>query len=433
MQFRAREQLLNPNARGNYKQHTAPQKTDCVIWYIESGSPTEVQRRYREKYVLHEQAPDARNIKRWFEEFQQRGTVFRKERISPRPIRTDEIVRDVLEYFSANEHSSLRRAANELQISKSTIQVILSDADWHPYKMQTVHELLPGDWVLRTIFAEQHLALLAAQPDHLERIWWSDEANFHVNGAVNKQDFRYWSPTNPIFHAEKPLHSPKVTVWAAISANGVVEFFIPEMQNRPYFDTMLFQQDGAPPHFANLTRNLLNEVFPERWIGRGSPNLNWAPRSPDLTPLDFFLWGYVKSKVYAVPIRDLEHLKERIVDAFVDLTPEMIRRACLQGVERRLRKCIDVNGRTPPQNPPPNPRVARAAPLRHAAPPAKRRRGRPRNEPPISNGPPQAAEQEASEDENSEVEHEANDGPDFPPLAAAHPQEQPQRNSCLIS
>jgi hypothetical protein len=45
--------------------------------------------------------------------------------------------------------------------------------------------------------------------------------------------------------------------------------------------------DGAPAHHAAPVRNWLNEHFDERWIGRGEP-FRWPPRSPDLTPLDFF-------------------------------------------------------------------------------------------------------------------------------------------------
>ncbi|KAG8290128.1 hypothetical protein J6590_089543 [Homalodisca vitripennis] len=55
----------------------------------------------------------------------------------------------------------------------------------------------------------------------------------------------------------------------------------------------MFQQDGAPPHWHNNVRQLLNNTLPHRWIGRTGPRDNalhsWPPRSPDLTPCDFFL------------------------------------------------------------------------------------------------------------------------------------------------
>ena len=60
---------------------------------------------------------------------------------------------------------------------------------------------------------------------------------------------------------------------------------------------MYFQHDGAPSHHTRHVMQHLNDTFPNRWIGRGS-TINWPPRSPDLTPLDFCLWGMMKSEVY---------------------------------------------------------------------------------------------------------------------------------------
>ncbi|EFN89314.1 hypothetical protein EAI_05291, partial [Harpegnathos saltator] len=59
-----------------------------------------------------------------------------------------------------------------------------------------------------------------------------------------------------------------------------------------------FQQNGVPPHYAIRSREFLNRSFPSRWIGRRGA-IEWSARSPDLSPLDFFLWGYLKNKVYA--------------------------------------------------------------------------------------------------------------------------------------
>ena len=41
----------------------------------------------------------------------------------------------------------------------------------------------------------------------------------------------------------------------------------------------------------------------------------WPPRSLDITPLDFFLWGYVKDIVYKTKVRDIDDLKQRISNA----------------------------------------------------------------------------------------------------------------------
>ena len=59
---------------------------------------------------------------------------------------------------------------------------------------------------------------------------------------------------------------------------------------------MPFQHDGAPSHYTRLVMQHLNDTFSNRWIGRDS-TINWPPRSPDLTPLGFCFWGWMKSEV----------------------------------------------------------------------------------------------------------------------------------------
>jgi len=48
---------------------------------------------------------------------------------------------------------------------------------------------------------------------------------------------------------------------------------------------MWYQHDGCPAYYG--CRVTLNEIFPNRWIGRGGP-ISWLAHSPDITPLDFF-------------------------------------------------------------------------------------------------------------------------------------------------
>ncbi|KYN16168.1 hypothetical protein ALC57_11579, partial [Trachymyrmex cornetzi] len=85
--------------------------------------------------------------------------------------------------------------------------------------------------------------------------------------------------------------------------------------------------DGAPCHFGLIVRNLLNNIFPGRWIGRRGP-IEWPPRSPDLTPLDNFYWGFLKNKVYETKPTDIDKLKERKFQC-----PNTITRETLQKVK----------------------------------------------------------------------------------------------------
>ena len=63
---------------------------------------------------------------------------------------------------------------------------------------------------------------------------------------------------------------------------------------------MWMQHDGALPHYALCSRQVINEIFDEKWIGRGGP-VAWPPHSPDLTSPDYLLRGFVKERVMAVP------------------------------------------------------------------------------------------------------------------------------------
>ena len=96
-------------------------------------------------------------------------------------------------------------------------------------------------------------------------------------------------------------------------------FYLPELRrlarrrnNEIRMRTQWFQQDGAPPHTARATREFLRMQFPERLISLYE-DIEWPPYSPDLTPPDFCLWGYLKDRIYANPKpRDLEQLKANI-------------------------------------------------------------------------------------------------------------------------
>jgi len=101
-------------------------------------------------------------------------------------------------------------------------------------------------------------------------------------------------------------------------------------------------QDGAPPHSSYFVTDVLNERFPDARIGRGGP-IPWPPRSPDLSPLDIFLWGYIKNIVYAKEIKNIQHMQDRITSAIETvITQDMIQKTW-QETEFRLDVSRDTN------------------------------------------------------------------------------------------
>ncbi|GFX90109.1 transposable element Tc3 transposase [Trichonephila clavipes] len=122
-----------------------------------------------------------------------------------------------------------------------------------------------NDHQARRRFIERAQNEIAVVPDFHERILFSDEAHFWLNGYVNKQNCRIWSEANTQVYLETPLHPEKLTVWSCDS-------------------------NKMAQHVTQLVRQ---DTFGDRLISRFGP-VNWPPRSCDLTPLDYFFGGLCK-------------------------------------------------------------------------------------------------------------------------------------------
>lgn len=219
---------------------------------------------------------------------------------------------------------------------------------------------------LRRAFSDWALEMLEADPDFHKKIIFSDEAHFWLNGFVNKQNCRYWSETNPQVVHERPLHPLKITVWCGLWSGGIIgpyffrndagqtvtvngqryndllrDFFIPKYDEIGD-DDLYFQQDGAPPHISNDNMTLLRDKFGDSLISRNGP-IAWPPRSCDLTPLDFFLWGYVKSQVYSNSPETIEDLEDNITRCIEAIPQEMLGRV-MENWVKRIQICKRARG-----------------------------------------------------------------------------------------
>jgi len=106
---------------------------------------------------------------------------------------------------------------------------------------------------------------------------------------------------------------------------------------------MYYQHDGAPPHFSQVIRQYLNHEFPNRWIGRGGKQ-NWPPRSPDVNPLDYHVWVYMKAVVCAHKLNTREELFQRILSAARSINNAAVLRKVTSSLVTRVRKCIQADG-----------------------------------------------------------------------------------------
>ena len=173
--------------------------------------------------------------------------------------------------------------------------------------MRLVKELKPSDFPLRIEFGNWVLG----HPEIIESdfFFMSDESNFYLDGHVNRHNFVYWNDHCPENHfTESSLNIQKIEVWAALSATQlfgpyfysdtinqskyreILTKFVNDLENVFGFEicnSVWFQQDGASSHTAADTIRYVTSLFGNRTIGKNLA-INWPPRSPDLSTLDFF-------------------------------------------------------------------------------------------------------------------------------------------------
>lgn len=119
---------------------------------------------------------------------------------------------------------------------------------------------------------------------------------------------------------------------------------LPVLRQWPNFEDLVLVQDGASAHWTLAVRGFLNENLPGGWIGRDSPFICWPPRSPDLTPMDFFVWGHLKGRLYrGHPFPSLQVLRARIEEEARAIPLNMIRSA-LNEFWNRLLVCEERTG-----------------------------------------------------------------------------------------
>lgn len=320
------------------------------------------QRIYQQKFPDRRQ-PRKETLENLLQRFTRTGSVAyeKSERLKNAMSQDNEMT--VMLKVTEDPHISTREISKQTDISRTVVQKILSKNKMHPYRIQRMQELLDDDYEKRLTFCEWAQERIQQNRDFFNFVLFADEATFHKNGFVNRHNFHYYATDQP--HCIRTISQTRwsLNVWGGIIGNHVIGpyFFdgtvngqvylnflqneLPQLlQQLPAHDRrrMWYLHDGAPVHHTQLINTHLNNEFPGRWIGRGGPH-KWPPRSPDLTKMDFFWWGYVKEQVYKTPATTKEDMKNRIREVFRTADVNMLHRAS-RAFEDRIHYCMEVNG-----------------------------------------------------------------------------------------
>ncbi len=260
-------------------------------------------------------------------------------------VQTEEKKEEARALVKENLWASLTHLAQQLGVSKTTTYRILrGDIGLFPYKVHVVQKLSAIDKAKCLQFAEEFGTQLAEKPSMLDEIWFTDECYFWLNGFANKQNMRLWSDENRYAIHEAQLHHEKITIWATISAHGIIgpvflretvnaenyrtlleNDICPELENRGHLKKAIFQQDEVKPHTSNENLLFLRMKFGKRVISNRFANLFhcswfWLPYSLDLNICDFFLWGgYLKDRVNKNNPQTLDELETEILRTILNI------------------------------------------------------------------------------------------------------------------
>lgn len=338
-------------------------KFDMVTCYILSHrNGVDAQRMYLNQYPERRQ-PGSTLFRRLVANLKEYGAFVKPIEKRQRQA-NEENENTVLEAVVENPNISTRQIENDTGIPKSTAHLVLQKHHFHPYKHHVCQSLREGDNERRRIFCEWYTRESDNNTNFPFKILWSDESRFTNNGLFNRNNFHHWASENPHLKRES-RHQVRFgfNVWCGILGRRLIGpiIFDNSLTSNTYLQLLQndvedildnlpleesnncwFHQDGAPPHNSRIVANYLNERFGNRWIGTHG-NVPWPARSPDLTPMDFFLWGYIKNQVYKQTYNNVDDLRNAVLQAFQNIPPRTLLKA-VESVTRRCYLCLENDG-----------------------------------------------------------------------------------------
>lgn len=255
---------------------------------------------------------------------------------------------------------SMVKLAKELKVSRTTIRRAVIMLGAHSYVKRRRQLLSEATKEKRLVRGKKLLSFLKKKKPSTVLIF-SDKKNWTVDQSRNSRNDRYLAynvtdvpPTNQTKH---PASAMMLGVIAS-DGNAMPPHWFPKglrMGATEYLDVMktvvkpwldatypqgnfVWQQDSAPGHKAKVVQEWCRRELPGFW-----PHTYWPPSSPDCSPLDFSIWGYVESRACANPHPNVDSLKASVEAEWANMDKDYVVKVC-RAFRPRLEAMVDCNG-----------------------------------------------------------------------------------------
>jgi len=356
------------------RRHDSPFSKEEEVWLVKRSAfmtATHLRRAYIVQFLgtrNHRDAPHRKAFQRLIKRFEESGGVTGRGPLDEqrRTAVTEENIGAVEAYFTDDPKSSIRNAADDLDLTYCTIWTILRKSlKWKAYRPTKVNRLTEANKAARVQFCQWFLG----QPEGFEQlVCFSDEKWFVLHPSPNSQTDRYWAPAHPEEETVCRFQGDsKVMGWVALvdgkalrvrwmeddegrpmSVNGarylamVRDDVWPEIRIQAGRRRYWWMQDGATCHTTDDVLAFLGAKFGDRIISRRSA-IEWPAYSPDLNVLDYWFWSFAMIHVRRAKPESLDELKAVVEDVAATATTEMIRNA-VANLRRRCRACVMADG-----------------------------------------------------------------------------------------
>ena len=147
--------------------------------------------------------------------------------------------------------------AADLCINRESVRRILKkDLGLKSYKLQTSQQLS----LRRLEFCSRMKRMVEQREVDIGPIIFSGKSHIYFRSFMNKQNFKKLSRTKAEEVYEKPLHSPKVTVWCGVSSNRI---YGPYFFEDPEGNARMVTTDT---YIEMLNMMFVNDICPDQWF-----------------------------------------------------------------------------------------------------------------------------------------------------------------------